>query len=61
MADQLTAADVARLLADPSPETRADMAAKVAGQLDRETLSPAERAIAEEIIRTMAEDAVVRV
>lgn len=61
MAEQLTVADVARLLANPSPDTRADMAAKVASQLDQQILSPSERLIAEEIVRIMAQDAVVRV
>jgi len=57
----LTHADVLRLLADPSPETRADMAAKVAHEFQRGELSSDERRIAEEIIRVMARDAVLRV
>ncbi len=61
MADNLTQADVARLLADPSPETRADMAAKVAREFRRGMLTGEERRIAEEIVRAMAHDAVVRV
>ena len=61
MTDTLTQADVARLLADPSPETRADMAAKVAREFERGELTPDERRIAEEIVRAMARDAALRV
>lgn len=61
MTDTLTQADVERLLTDPSPETRADMAAKVAHEFEREGLTPEERRIAEEIVRIMARDAVLRV
>lgn len=61
MAEHLSIKDVDRLLADPSPTTRADMAGKVAKQLDLSALSPSERGIAEEIVRLMARDAAVRV
>lgn len=61
MADNLTQSDVQRLLADPSPETRADMAAKVAREFRRGTLTGEERRIAEEIVRVMAHDAALRV
>lgn len=61
MTDILTHADVLRLLADPSPEARADMAAKVAREFQRGQLSGDERRIAEEIVRVMARDAVLRV
>ncbi len=61
MADNLTQADVEKLLADPSPETRADMAAKVAHEFRRGSLTNEERRIAEEIVRAMAQDAAVRV
>ncbi|HXP75695.1 MAG TPA: DUF2336 domain-containing protein [Stellaceae bacterium] len=61
MTDTLTQTDVERLLADPSPEARADMAAKVAHEFEREGLTPEERRIAEEIVRIMARDAVLRV
>ncbi|MBI1205678.1 MAG: DUF2336 domain-containing protein [Azospirillum sp.] len=59
--EQLTHQDVARLLSDPSPTTRAEMAAKVAVNFDRQRLSPSERQLAEDIIRVMSRDAVVRV
>jgi len=61
MTDTLTHADVLRRLADPSPEARADMAAKVAREFQRGQLSGDERRIAEEIVRVMARDAVLRV
>lgn len=61
MADNLTQADVERMLADPSPETRADMAAKVAREFRRGKLTGEERRIAEEIVRAMAHDAALRV
>lgn len=61
MSKRLTKADVSRLLADPSGESRADAAAKIAGQYENGILSPREREIAEEIIRLMARDAEVRV
>lgn len=49
--------DVTRLLADKSPDNRADVATKVAGELDGAMLSDEERTIAEEIVRRMAKDA----
>lgn len=61
MTENLSSQDVARLLSDPSSATRAEMAAKVATQFTGEALSSSERAIAQEIIRIMANDAVVRV
>lgn len=61
MSDHLSKDDVARLLAEPSSANRAELAAKVARQFDPETLTAAERRLAEDIIRMMAHDAVVRV
>lgn len=61
MAENLSKDDVARLLSDPSPSNRADLAAKVARQFDGSVLSDQERRLAEDIIRIMARDAVVRV
>src|SRR5579883_594211 len=61
MTDTLTRSDVDRLLADPSPGNRADMAAKVAREFRRGNLTGEERRIAEAIVRAMAQDAVVRV
>jgi hypothetical protein len=46
---RLTKEDVARLLADPSPQTRAETSAKIALQFDDRRLTEAERKIAEDI------------
>lgn len=60
MSEHLSKSDVVRLLSDPSPASRVDLAAKVARQFDAE-LTDSERQIAEDIIRVMARDAVTRV
>jgi len=52
----LSAKDVSRLLTDPSPEARAETAAKVAGEYGVGSLSKTEREIAQEIFRVMAKD-----
>ncbi|WP_042695252.1 DUF2336 domain-containing protein [Azospirillum sp. B506] len=57
----LTQQDVARLLADPSPNSRTDLAAKLAQQFDSPELSQTERQLAEDIIRVMVKDTVLRV
>jgi len=61
MTTTLSQADVARLLADPSQEARADTAAKLAQQVDAEGLTDTERQLAIDIVRVMAQDAAVRV
>src|ERR687898_713181 len=61
MTEHLTQRDVERLLADPSPETRAEMAAKVAASLESVRLTDGERKLAEGIVRVMARDAAERV
>jgi len=61
MAQLLTAADVQRLIANPSGEARAETAAKVAAAFDRGALSEAERTLAEQIFRVMVQDAEVKV
>lgn len=61
MGQKLSQEDVQRLLSEPSAETRADLARKIAGQYDGGGLSEAERQLAEEIVRTMAQDAELRV
>ncbi|MEQ8966570.1 MAG: DUF2336 domain-containing protein [Azospirillaceae bacterium] len=61
MSNGLTKEDVARLLSDPSPTTRAETAAKVAGQVERTDLSPGERGLVEDILRAMVRDAAVQV
>ena len=60
-AHQLSQADVDRLIADPSPENRAAMAAKLANDFDGRKLKDVERKLAEEIFRTLVQDAEVRV
>lgn len=57
----LSSADVAKLLQDPNSENRATAAEKVAGTFSGDSLSDAERAIAEDIFRAMVKDAAVRV
>lgn len=57
----LTPADVVRLKDDPSADSRAVMAAKVATEFQQQSLDPAERRIAEDIFRTMMRDAELRV
>src|SRR3990172_12507783 len=61
MKNNLTQADVARLLSDPSAETRAETAAKIAAQFNGPTLNEGERRLAEEIFRFMVRDAEIRV
>ena len=61
MTSNLTEADVTRLLNDPSPETRAETAAKIAASFGQAELNEAERRIATEIFRVMVRDAAVRV
>ncbi|MFZ5792042.1 MAG: DUF2336 domain-containing protein [Pseudomonadota bacterium] len=61
MTTTLSQADVARLLADPSEEARADTATKLALQVDADGLTDAERQLAIDIVRVMAQDAAVRV
>jgi len=61
MEDQLNAADVQRLMANPIAVIRARTAAKLAGQVAGGGLSEAERALAFDILRRMAEDVSVRV
>lgn len=61
MAKFLTEADVKRLITNPSGEVRAETAAKVAEAFELGALSPAERALAEQIFRVMVQDAEVKV
>lgn len=61
MTTRLSQADVARLMTDPTAQSRADAAAKVAAEFGERKLSDAERKIAEEIFRILAKDAEVRV
>lgn len=57
----LAAADVDRLMADPSPAVRADTTAKVAQEFAFGTLTERERSVAAEIFRLILKDAEVRV
>lgn len=57
----LTAADVARLLQDPSEKNRVVTANKVAAAFSQADLLPRERALAEEIFRAMVRDTAIRV
>lgn len=61
MPTKLTGEDVQNLLSDPSANGRVAMVEKVAGSFDDVELTDSERAIAEDIIRTMAHDASVMV
>ncbi|NQV84001.1 MAG: DUF2336 domain-containing protein [Rhodospirillales bacterium] len=58
---KLTQKDVARLLSDPSPDTRAETAAKIADGFDAGAMSDTERQLTEQIFRVMVKDAEVRV
>lgn len=57
----LSEADVRKLLSNPSGETRAETAAKIASDFFHGSLGPRERALAEEIFRLLLHDAEVRV
>ena len=52
----LTPEDVARLLREPSPAVRAEVATKVAAQLNTDRLSQEELRLAQDIARLMARD-----
>ncbi len=58
---RLTEQDVTRLLAHPSPEMRAETAAKIAAGYDIGRLTANELRLAEEIFRIMVRDAELRV
>jgi uncharacterized protein (DUF2336 family) len=56
MASSLTQADVARLLAEPSPAVRAEVADKLAREIDSAALTEAELQLAQDVVRLMAKD-----
>jgi uncharacterized protein (DUF2336 family) len=56
MAATLSPKDVARLMAEPSPDVRAELAGKVAAGLSANSLTPGEVKLAQEIVRIMARD-----
>lgn len=61
MTTQLSQADVAKLLEDPSADTRVDTARKIAAQLDDKDLTETQRLLVEDVVRAMVRDAEVRV
>jgi uncharacterized protein (DUF2336 family) len=61
MPNSLSPQDIARLVSDPSPAARADVAEKIAAQYRDAALNDAERRIALDICRIMMKDAAVRV
>ncbi|HET8995487.1 MAG TPA: DUF2336 domain-containing protein [Acetobacteraceae bacterium] len=61
MTEALSPRDVARLLQEPSAAMRAEVAAKVARQIDDPRLSPQELSLAQEIARIMARDVALAV
>ena len=61
MTAKLTQIEVQRLMADPTPKTRAQTAAKIASQFEGRDFGEKERAIAEDIFRVLVKDAEVRV
>src|SRR3546814_13337847 len=58
MTGSLSQHDVVRLMADPSPDVRAETTAKIAAQYDRTfpRMTAAERRLAEDIFRQLAAD-----
>ena len=56
MTSTLSQADVAKLLAEPSAHVRAELAGKLAVELDSPRLTESELKIAHDIVRTMAKD-----
>jgi uncharacterized protein (DUF2336 family) len=57
----LSPKDVQRLLSEPSPDTRAELADKVAASLSGPGLAPGEIALAQDIVRLLARDVEVKV
>ena len=56
MAAAVSSADVARLLAEPSAERRAELATKLSADLSGHTLTQAEMKLGQEIVRLLARD-----
>ncbi|MGE3624590.1 MAG: DUF2336 domain-containing protein [Bdellovibrionales bacterium] len=57
MVSSLSQIDVARLLAEPSPHIRAEVAGKLAAEIDSPRLTESELKLAQDIIGVMARDA----
>lgn len=58
---ELTREDVARLMTDPSPQARADVASKIGEKLSDSALTESELKLAQDIVRHMANDLAVQV
>jgi uncharacterized protein (DUF2336 family) len=56
MNSTLTQADVAKLLAEPSSAVRAELAGKMAQEIENPDLNASETALAQDIVRIMAKD-----
>ncbi len=54
MSTPLTSLDVARLLAEPSAEARAELADKIGATMSEAGLTPAEADLARDIVRILA-------
>jgi uncharacterized protein (DUF2336 family) len=61
MADALSLHDVNRLLAEPSPDVRAELADKVADSLAQPELAQSEIALAQDVLRILARDVEAKV
>lgn len=61
MTSQLTQADVARLLSNPAPDVRAEVATKLGTEIDNPRLSEKEIELAQDVIRVLAKDVAVSV
>ena len=61
MSSQLTQSDVERLLKEPSPTVRAEVAGKLALEIDSPKLSEGELSLAHDVVRLMAKDIEVSV
>src|ERR1700735_584631 len=56
MVSSLSQSDVARLLAEPSPHVRAEVATKLEAEIDSPRLTEAELKLAQDIVGVMAKD-----
>ncbi len=61
MAASLSSHDVARLMSEPSPDVRAELAGKIAADLSHHTLTPTEVRLGQDIVRILARDVEERV
>ncbi len=61
MAASLSSHDVDRLMSEPSPDVRADLAGKIGADLSRHALTPTEVKLGQDIVRILARDIEERV